>query len=116
MADTLEMLQLKLQNAQLAAQLAGTQAEMLRERHRELMGQISGLQQAIAQHDAAQKALLERIARAAPEELPSLVTRQIDGQVVVLDAHTGDYRPLTVVEQAWMARLNALREAAGGQA
>lgn len=114
MADALETLRLRLQVAQLAAQLAGTQAEMLRDRHRALMGEIGGLQQAIEQHEGAQKAVLDRIAQAGPEDLPSLATRQIDGQVVVLDAHTGEYRPLTVIERAWLARMDALRAAAGG--
>lgn len=128
MADTknphLEVLELQAALAQLQAQLLGTQAELARYKHQELLAASSRAQQALAMAKTEPSALttevrqqLLEIASLPVERLPSFVTKQAqnddgtpklgpDGRVVLLHQ---DGTPLSLVERAAVARLEELR-------
>lgn len=133
----LEVLELQAAVAQLQAQLLGTQAELAKYKHQELMAAVSQLQRTLslarldsAALDADSRQQLMQIAAMSAEQLPQIVTKQLteddgspkigpDGKVMLVRQ---DGSPLSLQERAILARADELRLAsqlhlaAGGQA
>lgn len=124
-----EVLELQAALAQLQAQLLGTQAELARYKHQELLAAMGRTQQALAVAKTEPEAVtasvrqqLIEIAGLPIERLTSFVTKQAqnddgtpklgpDGKVILLHQ---DGTPLSITERAMIARLEELRAASGG--
>ena len=118
-----EILELQLAVAQLQAQLLGTQAELAKYKHRELMVDVAQIQTALnaakAEPDAVDakvRAQLLEIAALPAEQLPSIITKQVTDPKsgAVTDIVHQDGRPLSILDRAIMARQEELRAASGG--
>jgi len=118
-----EILELQLAVAQLQAQLLGTQAELAKYKHRELMVGVAQIQTALnaakAEPDAVDakvRAQLLEIAALPAEQLPSIITKQVTDPKsgAVTDIVHQDGRPLSILDRAIMARQEELRAASGG--
>jgi len=118
-----EILELQLAVAQLQAQLLGTQAELAKYKHRELMAGVAQIQTALnaakAEPDAVDakvRAQLLEIAALPAEQLPSIITKQVTDPKsgAVTDIVHQDGRPLSILDRAIMARQEELRAASGG--